>query len=90
MVDSIFCVRWLIKNDKEDKALKYFNRIYKDKETAEKKITDIKLSLSSNTKSLYKTVKFILQWKVLQRFVPIMVTLLLLAELNVFFALICV
>ena len=53
---------------KENQALKLLHLIYKDEKLAKEQLTSIK-STSSNTNSFSNNIRFILQWKVFQRFV---------------------
>ena len=56
---------------RDDEALKVLQHIYSCQSVAEEHLIAIRLTFSSNVMTLSETFKYILQWRVLQRFAGI-------------------
>lgn len=61
-------LRFLVKRQQEEKALIILNKIYQNKEQANKQLTEIKLTVSSGKEPLLQTLKYVAQWKNSQRY----------------------
>ena len=62
--------RWLVKRHRDDQALKILTKICnKDKSRAQSQLEEIQSTVSSASKEpLIQTLKYISQWKILQRY----------------------
>ena len=59
--------RWLVKRHRDDQALKILTKIYnKDQSRAQSQLEEIQSTVSKEP--LIQTLKYISQWKILQRY----------------------
>lgn len=59
--------RWLVKRQKEKKALQVLNRMYKDESKAQSQLVEIKSSLCQTKEPLLQTLKYLCKWINFQR-----------------------
>ncbi len=57
----------LVKKHKEDQALKLLTKIYKDQDKAQEKLEEIQSVVNTAKEPLIETLKYLFQWKILQR-----------------------
>lgn len=60
--------RWLAKRYRDGEALKILSKIYKDQDRAETQLEEIKSTVSSTKEPFLQTLKYIIQWKMIQRY----------------------
>ncbi len=57
-----------MKKHRDERALKILAKIYKDQRRAEIQLEEIKSTVSSTKEPFLETLKYILQWKIFQRY----------------------
>ena len=61
--------RWLVKKHRDKQALKILTKIYTDPSRAQLQLDEIQSTIGSTKEPLKRTLKYIAQWKILQRYI---------------------
>ena len=70
---QLYCIltlsffRWLVKKARDKEALQVLTKIYRDKDKAQKQLSEIKATLSVTKQSLSQSLKYVCRWTILQR-----------------------